>query len=53
MLNDASPKAAKQWRFKPTEISGRPVMAQGFIAFAYAVKGVYIPSIEPLWLKCP
>jgi hypothetical protein len=53
MLNDASLQASKQWCFKHTEISGRAVMAQGFIIFAYADNGDYISSIEPLWLKCP
>ncbi|HEY8461300.1 MAG TPA: TonB family protein, partial [Blastocatellia bacterium] len=29
MLRDAALQAAKQWRFKPTELSGVPVKAQG------------------------
>jgi Ca-activated chloride channel homolog len=35
LLREAALQAAKQWRFKPTEISGEPVNAQGIISFNF------------------
>src|SRR5262249_29660809 len=35
ILRDAAIKSAKQWRFKPTELSGKPVKTQGVITFNF------------------
>lgn len=35
LLRDAALQAAKQWRFKPTELNGRPVRAIGVITFNF------------------
>jgi TonB family protein len=35
MFNDAALQAAKQWRFKPTEMSGSPVKTQGVLTFNF------------------
>jgi Ca-activated chloride channel homolog len=35
MFNDAALQAAKQWRFKPTELSGSPVKVAGVISFNF------------------
>jgi len=35
MLRDGALEAARQWRFKPTELSGKPVKAQGVITFNF------------------
>jgi TonB family protein len=35
ILRDAALQAAKQWRFKPTELSGVPVKTQGIITFNF------------------
>src|SRR5262249_29485667 len=35
LLRDAALRAAKQWRFKPTELNGRPVRAIGLITFNF------------------
>ncbi|MBO0859001.1 MAG: TonB family protein [Chloracidobacterium sp.] len=35
LINDAALQAAKQWRFKPAEISGAPVKTQGVITFNF------------------
>ena len=35
MFRDAALRAAKQWRFKPTELSGVPVKAQGTLSFDF------------------
>jgi TonB family protein len=35
MFNDAALQAAKQWRFKPTELSGKPVKTQGVLTFNF------------------
>ncbi|MGH9751222.1 MAG: TonB family protein [Blastocatellia bacterium] len=35
ILRDAALQAAKQWRFKPTELSGVPVKSQGVITFDF------------------
>jgi TonB family protein len=34
-LRDAALKAAKQWRFKATELSGKPVKTQGVLTFNF------------------
>ncbi len=51
MFNDAALQAAKQWRFKPTEISGAPVKTQGVITFNFdplagATPGESIPMTQ-------
>jgi TonB family protein len=35
MLREAALQAAKQWRFKPTELSGVPVKTQGVMTFNF------------------
>jgi hypothetical protein len=35
MFNEAAIQAAKQWRFKPTELSGKPVKTQGVLTFNF------------------
>src|SRR5262249_29713782 len=35
LMRDAALQAAKQWRFKPTELSGMPVKTQGVITFNF------------------
>src|SRR5262245_16261317 len=35
MLRDAALQAAKQWRFKPTELSGKPLKTQGILTFNF------------------
>lgn len=36
MFRDAALQAAKQWRFKPTELSGKPVKTQGVLSFNFS-----------------
>jgi Ca-activated chloride channel homolog len=36
MFHDAALRAAEQWRFKPTELSGVPVKATGVLSFDFA-----------------
>ncbi|MFN0087686.1 MAG: TonB family protein, partial [Blastocatellia bacterium] len=38
LLRDAALQAARQWQFKPTELSGRPVRAQGVVTFNFDLK---------------
>ncbi len=48
-LRDAAIKAARQWRFKPTEISGQPVKTQGMLTFKFGPGKNTLPSaIVPL-----
>jgi Ca-activated chloride channel homolog len=35
MFRDAALQGAKQWRFKPTELSGKPVKTQGILTFNF------------------
>jgi Ca-activated chloride channel family protein len=35
LLRDAAVQAARQWRFKPTELSGKPVKTQGVLSFNF------------------
>jgi len=37
LLRDASVEAAKQWVFKPTELSGAPVKVQGILTFNFTL----------------
>jgi len=37
LLREAALQAAKQWSFKPTELSGEPVKAQGVITFNFDI----------------
>jgi protein TonB len=37
LLRDAALQAAKQWIFKPTELSGVPVKVQGILTFNFAL----------------
>lgn len=36
LFRDAALQAAKQWRFKPTRLSGKPVKTQGVLSFNFA-----------------
>jgi protein TonB len=38
MLRDAAVRAAKQWEFKPVEVSRAPVKAQGILVFNFALQ---------------
>ncbi|MGE0129470.1 MAG: marine proteobacterial sortase target protein [Blastocatellales bacterium] len=35
LFRDAAIQAAKQWRFKPTQLSGKPVKTQGVLSFNF------------------
>ncbi len=35
LLRDATLEAAKKWRFKPTELSGKPIKTQGVLSFNF------------------
>lgn len=37
LLRDAALEAAKQWQFKPTELSGNPVKVQGVLTFNFTL----------------
>jgi Ca-activated chloride channel homolog len=48
MFRDAALQGAKQWRFKPTELSGKPVKTQGILTFNFdkgmnAMSGETVP----------
>ena len=48
-LRDAAIRAARQWRFKPTELSGKPVKTQGLLTFKFGPGRKTPPSaIVPL-----
>jgi len=38
LLREAALQAAKQWTFKPTELSGVPVKVQGILTFNFALQ---------------
>src|SRR5262245_10676375 len=38
LLRDAALQAARQWEFKPTELSGKPVKVQGVLTFTFSLK---------------
>src|SRR5262249_132844 len=38
LLRDAALEAAKQWEFKPTELSGKPVKVVGVLTFNFTLK---------------
>jgi len=44
MLREAALQAAKQWRFKPTELSGVPVKTQGLLTFNFDQGKTATPS---------
>ncbi len=44
MFNDAALQAAKQWRFKPMELSGKPVKATGILTFNFGSGANAAPS---------
>jgi TonB family protein len=51
ILREAALQAAKQWRFKPTELSGVPVKTQGVITFNFnlwrnATPGEVVPMTQ-------
>src|SRR5262245_55729460 len=51
ILRDAAIQAAKQWRFKPTELSGIPVKTQGVLTFNFdtgqnATRGQTVPMTQ-------
>jgi TonB family protein len=52
LFRDAAIQAAKQWRFKPTELSGAPVKATGVISFDFDPSKTTEPNstvpMEPL-----
>src|SRR5262249_4594885 len=37
-LRDAALQAARQWQFKPTELSGKPVKVQGLLTFNFTLR---------------
>jgi TonB family protein len=39
LLRDAALAAARQWEFKPVQLSGNPVRAQGVLTFNFALEG--------------
>lgn len=39
LLRDAALDAARQWEFKPVELSGQPVKAQGTLTFNFSLAG--------------
>jgi TonB family protein len=43
LLRDAALAAARQWEFKPIQISGNPVKAQGLLTFNFTLEGVSEP----------
>jgi Ca-activated chloride channel family protein len=52
LLRDAAAQAARQWRFKPTQLSGKPVKTQGILTFNFtpgktASSGASVP-LTPL-----
>jgi periplasmic protein TonB len=38
LLRDAALQAARQWQFKPTELSGTPVKVQGVLTFNFTLQ---------------
>src|SRR5262249_3153692 len=38
LLRDAALQAARQWQFKPTELSGKPVKVQGLLTFNFTLR---------------
>ncbi len=47
MLRAAAVEAAKQWTFKPTELSGVPVKARGVLNFNFALNGKITSNANP------
>ncbi|MBS1787997.1 MAG: TonB family protein [Acidobacteria bacterium] len=46
MLRAAAVQAAKQWTFKPTQLSGIPVKTQGVVTFSFALDGTTSGSAD-------
>jgi TonB family protein len=47
LLRDAALTAARQWRFKPIELSGVPVKAQGVLTFNFTLDDGPAPTTSP------
>ena len=46
LLRDAAVEAARQWEFKPTQLSGAPVKAQSTLTFNFTLQGEEAGSIN-------
>jgi TonB family protein len=44
LLREAALAAARQWEFKPIQVSGNPVKAQGLLTFNFALEGASEPA---------
>jgi TonB family protein len=44
LLRDAAIAAARQWKFKPTELGGQPVKVQGVLTFNFTLADESLPS---------
>jgi TonB family protein len=47
LLRDSAVEAARQWKFKPTELAGKPVKVQGTLTFNFSLKDDSNQSSEP------
>ncbi|MBL8191880.1 MAG: TonB family protein, partial [Acidobacteria bacterium] len=46
LLRDAAVEAARQWEFKPTEVSGSPVKVQSTLTFNFTLQGEEAGSVN-------